>query len=135
MTDGKKKKKMVTKPRVVTEECLQKLKEAFLVGASDVEAALVADIAVSSLYNYQKEHPEFVAKKEAWKKTPTYHARVTLSRAVQRDPKIALEYVRNKESHEFTTASKTTVSADETLADALYRISHNNDRKETSSED
>lgn len=58
------------KPNLDWEAAKKKLREAYLIGASDEEACLYADIGVSTLYKYQKKDPEFVEQKALWKKNP-----------------------------------------------------------------
>jgi len=52
------------RPPVVDDIALQKLEEAFAMGCTDLEACLYADISSSTLYNYQKAHPDFLERKE-----------------------------------------------------------------------
>ena len=66
------------RPTVMTDETIEKLRQAFLMGASDVEACGFADICRDSLYEYQKSHPEFTDQKEEWKAAPTLKARKTV---------------------------------------------------------
>lgn len=66
------------RPTKMTAATLGKLREAFLWGASDAEACLVAKIHPDTLYAYQKEHPEFSEEKEACKLNPVLKARKTV---------------------------------------------------------
>jgi hypothetical protein len=47
-------------------------------GCTDKEACLYADIAPTTLYNYQLDHPEFVERKETLKDKPVLKARTTV---------------------------------------------------------
>lgn len=58
----------MARPRKITKETVQKLEEGFLMGLSDREACIYADIAVSTLYNYCKKHKEFSERKELLKR-------------------------------------------------------------------
>ena len=51
--------KAVGRPTIMTPQVLQKLELAFSYGCTDDEACFFADIAPATLYNYQKEYPEF----------------------------------------------------------------------------
>ena len=42
----------MARPRKITKETVQKLEEGFLMGLSDREACIYADIAVSTLYDF-----------------------------------------------------------------------------------
>ena len=58
----------------MTEAVLRKLEDAFALGCTDLEACLYADISKTTLYDYQKDHPEFAERKEKLKETPTLKA-------------------------------------------------------------
>lgn len=66
------------RPTKMTTATLGKLRKAFLWGASDAEACLVAKIHPDTLYAYQKEHPEFSEEKEVCKLNPVLKARKTI---------------------------------------------------------
>jgi hypothetical protein len=63
---------------VMTDDALSKLKEAFLMGCSDTEACLMAEISCDSLYRYQNDNPDYALKKEEWKSNPFLLARKTI---------------------------------------------------------
>lgn len=73
-----KRKSNAGRPTKMTDNTVKKLEEAFLMGCSDVEACLFADISKQTLYNYQEANPEFVDRKESLKSNP-----VMLSRKIQ----------------------------------------------------
>lgn len=70
------------RPTVFNESTLQKLEIAFSNDATDEQACFLANIATSSLYNYQKEHPEFLERKRALKQMVTYQAKVNLKECI-----------------------------------------------------
>ena len=59
----------------MTETTLQKLEQAFLMGCTDLEACLYADIAPSTLYAYQQGDDKFSERKAALKTNPVMKAR------------------------------------------------------------
>ena len=73
----KEEKKEMGRPTVITELVLHKLEEVFALDGTDEEACFYAGIAPRTLYNYQKENPEFVQRKEALKEKPILLARRT----------------------------------------------------------
>lgn len=101
------KKSNAGRPTVITKEALQKLKEAFLMDCTDDEACLNASIGTSTLYNYQKENPEFLEKKSVWKNNPFLVARTTLLEGIKKDPELALKYMKNKKNKEFSEKNET----------------------------
>lgn len=86
---------------VMTLEVIEKLEEAFLLGCTDVEACLAANISPATLYNYQEKNPEFVERKEQLKQNPVYKARKTVVNAITKDPRLAMDYLARKAKKEF----------------------------------
>lgn len=84
----------------MTDEVLQKLEEIFLIGGTDTEACLYADISPATLYNYQKEHPEFLERKDSLKETPFLKARRTIIKSLD-DPNHAFKFMERKKKNEF----------------------------------
>jgi hypothetical protein len=68
----------VGRPTVMTPQVLSKLEEGFLYAFSDEEACLFAGISPSSLYDYQRENPEFAERKVQLKLTPNLRAKRTV---------------------------------------------------------
>lgn len=68
----------MARPTVMTELVLDKLRQAFLIGATNDEACGYADISVKTLYNYIEKQPEFLQQIEAWKNEPILKAKTTV---------------------------------------------------------
>lgn len=85
-------------------DTLQKLEQAFSIGATDVQACFYAGISKATLYNYQEKHPEFVDRKEALKSNLAYIAKGVLAQSL-REGKVdeAKWYLERKEKDEFST--------------------------------
>lgn len=83
------------RPTSFTPEVIQKLEDAFAMGATDGGACLYAGIAQSSLYNYQKENPSFVERKTLLKHKPVLKALNTVVSALS-DPHHARWYLERK---------------------------------------
>ncbi len=92
---------MIGRPSVVTKEVVGKLRIAFLMGCSDREACLYADINKDTLYEYQKRHPEFSDQKQLWKQNPMLKARITIYNALNQ-PKVAMWFLERKRPEEFS---------------------------------
>lgn len=75
----------VGRPTVMTPEVIAKLEEAFLNGATDLQACFVANISKDSLYRYIKENPEFSDRKEALKDDIKYKAKMALKRSIENE--------------------------------------------------
>jgi len=95
-------KNSVGRPTVMTENVLAKLEEAFLIGCSDLEACLVADISKDALYDYQTKHPEFTERKELLKQNPILAARRSAFRGFAEDHAHALKFLERKKRDEFS---------------------------------
>lgn len=96
------------RPTAITDSVLQKLEEAFAIGASDREACLIADISPTTLYEYQKTHTEFTERKTLLKDLPKYRARTTVNKFLSTDPDIAKWYLERKAKDEFSTRVEST---------------------------
>ena len=90
----------VGRKTVFTNLVLQKLREAFLIGCTDEEACIYADISPASLYNYQKAHPEYLEQKVAWRKNPIIKAKNTIFNNLT-SPETARWYLERKSPDEF----------------------------------
>lgn len=73
------------RPTKMTPEVVQKLEDAFLVGATDLEACVHADIGKSTLYDYCNDNPEFSERKETLKNQPTMKAKLIINRSLDDD--------------------------------------------------
>lgn len=85
----------------MTDETIKKLEEAFLMGCSDLEACLFADITHQTLYTYQKNNPKFLERKKLLKENPVMKARKTVLEGVQKDANLAFNYLKAKRSEEY----------------------------------
>ena len=73
------------RPPKMTDDTVQKLKQAFLMGCTDREACLFAGIVPSTLYGYQEKNPEFTEQKETWKENPVMKSRAVIMGALDKD--------------------------------------------------
>ena len=111
------------RPTKLTPETLDKLRTAFLMGCSDVEACLFADISKTALYNYQQKNPEFVDKKEQWKEQLTLKARTVIANSLNnKDENTAKWYLERKKKDEFGTRTEVTGKDGETLQAPVINI-------------
>lgn len=92
---------MAGRPTKMTPDTVKKLEEAFLMGCSDLEACLFADISKQTLYTYQDKNPEFIDRKRMLKENPVMKARQTVLEGVQKDATLAFNYLKAKKSEEY----------------------------------
>ena len=90
----------MARPIKITQQVLDKLKEAFLFGASDREACLYADICRDTLYDYQKKNKGFSDQKEEWKSNPLLKAKKTVFDNLDKHT-VAMWYLERKARNEF----------------------------------
>lgn len=88
------------RPTIMTTETMAKLKQAFMMGCSDREACIYADIGLQTLYDYQKKNPEFPEQKMAFKTYPIMKARKTIFDNLG-EIKTAQWYLERKAKKEF----------------------------------
>lgn len=85
------------RPTVVDKDVIKVLEQAFSMGCTDKEACVLADISHQTLYNYQKDHPEFVERKEQLKEKPILKARKTVVDSLDNDVDSAWKYLERKD--------------------------------------
>lgn len=73
------------RPTKMTPETVGKLEMGFALGCNDSEACFFADIHRDTLYEFQKQNPEFTDRKRALKRRPVFQARKALVEALE-DP-------------------------------------------------
>lgn len=94
----------------MTDEKLQKLRQAFSIGCSDREACVYADVALSTLYNYQNVNPEFIEEKAGLKEKPVLLARQVVVKSLEKeDVKTAQWLLERKKRKEFATRTESEI--------------------------
>lgn len=95
--------KKVGRKTIMTENILDKLKQAFAFGATDEEACFFAEISPATLYNYQDKNPKFLEQKNLLKKRPILLARQEVVNGLKGNPDLALKFLERKAKKEFGT--------------------------------
>ena len=95
------KKSNAGRPTVMTPEVLELLRQAFLMGCTDVEACLYANISRTALNEYMEKNPNFRTEREEWKENPTLQARKTVYENIK-DKQNAQWYLERKAKKEFS---------------------------------
>lgn len=90
----------MARPTKMTEQTLDKLRQAFLIGANDREAYNYADISHETFYNYIEKHPEFREEINKWQEEPILKAKTTVVKNLN-DTKNAQWYLERKAKAEF----------------------------------
>lgn len=105
---GPKPKNPGGRPRKITEAVLHKLEEGFLMGLTDRECCLFADIVPSTLYNYCQEHPEFLERKELLKEDLKIRAKMNIEEAIKdhKNSSLSQWYLERKSKDEFSISQK-----------------------------
>jgi len=89
----------VGRPTVMDELTIKKLEDAYSNDATDEQACFLANISKQTLYNYQKEHPEFIDRKQALKNQIKYIAKRKILEAIEKEdkPDTAKWYLEKKD--------------------------------------
>lgn len=100
-----KRKSNAGRPRKITEAVLRKLEEGFMIGLTDRECCLYADIGPTTLYEYCQENPEFANRKEILKEQPKIKAKMNIIQAMYKykDTDLSKWYLERKSKDEFGT--------------------------------
>lgn len=83
------------RPTKMTPETLDKLRQAFIIGATKEEACAYAEISKVTLYSYIDKNPDFVNDIEAWQQTPLLKAKATVNKNLD-DAKTAQWYLERR---------------------------------------
>lgn len=98
-----KKNRKPGRPTVFTNEVINKLEDAYLLGCSDREACFLAGVSAAALYNYQKANPDFIERKQALKDNVTIQARRKVLEAIEDNDNVMVRwYLERKRPEEFT---------------------------------
>ena len=81
----RKKKNKGGRPTKFTKATIAKLEKYFLLGCSDPEACLMADVSLARFYAFQKRTAGFKERKEMLKEKPTIIARESAVRHMKHD--------------------------------------------------
>ncbi len=91
------------RPPAIDKITLGKLETAFSYGCTDREACVYAGINPSTLYDYQRDYPEFTERKALLQELPQVSARQGVVASFGTRPDIGLRYLEAKLPKEFNT--------------------------------
>lgn len=95
----------------MTPETIQRLEEAFKIGATDKEAYVYANISHETYYKHLKENEEFAERMETAKQFPILAMKkVVIQAAVSGDKQSAQWYLERKKKDEFAQRTELTGS-------------------------
>lgn len=117
---AKKRKNKSGRPTIMSRCVVGKLEDAFSLGCTDEEASFHAGIHRSTLYDYEKSHPEFSDRKKALKLNPVLKARQTIFDNLDK-PEFAKWYLERKVKAEFSPRTELSgANGDEFKGMVLY---------------
>lgn len=97
----------IGRPTVFDDITLQKLEYGFAHGLSDAQACLYAGIAPSSLYNYQRQNPDFLERKELLKDSITMRAKLNVAGKINEgDTQQSQWWLERKAKDEFSVRTE-----------------------------
>lgn len=91
----------MSRPTKLNDLTVKKLEDAFIVGATVLEACFNANISKQTYYNWVEENPELLDRFELLKQSPILKARQTVVKALENDPRIAMRFLEKKLKGEF----------------------------------
>lgn len=91
----------MARPTKLTKLVVQKLEDAFVLGATVEEACFNANIAKQTYYNWVEEKPELLDRFEALKMSPILKARKAVVDALESSPNLALKFLERRMKSEF----------------------------------
>lgn len=117
----------------MTPEVIELLKHAYSYGASDLEACQYAGIGKTTLYDYQREHPEFADIKEALQTDTNFLARKTVREEMENKKNVkrgtlALDYLKAKLPNEFAPRNSLDLGVSEELKESMDKTKEMFDR-------
>lgn len=110
------------RPTVVTPEVIESLRQAFLIGATNEEAAHYAGISARTIYDYIERNPEFSQEIKAWKNQPILKAKAKVVKDIDRDTNTAKWYLERKKKDEFSTRSEVEPIIGDPLGELLKKF-------------
>lgn len=93
--------KVLGRPTVMTDNVLNKLRQAFSYGCTDNEACVVAGISQETFYNYLKVDKSFLQERDELRLRPIISARQMIVKNIPNDLAHARWYATKKLSQEF----------------------------------
>lgn len=123
----------VGRPTAMTETVIAKLEEGFLMGFTDREACLYADINPATLYRFCQEHEDFSERKELLKEQTTMRAKRNIAKAINSEDKpdkaLSQWWLERKNKAEFAQRTELTGKEGESLK--VEVIQYGNDTHST----
>jgi len=91
------------RPTVMTKQTIEKLKQAFKIGATRREACSYADIDPQTFYTFLNKNPDFSTLIEDWENSPVLASRANIIGAItiQKSVPDSWQYLRAKRKGEF----------------------------------
>lgn len=89
------------RPTVMTPETIAKLEEGFLLGLTDREASLYANINPATLYRFCEEHPDFSDRKELLKEQVKIRAKQNIVGAINQGDKLLSQWYLERRDPEY----------------------------------
>lgn len=121
----------MARPTKMTPETIDKLRQAYLIGANDKEAYSYAGISHETFYNYIQKHPEFREQIDQWQDEPILKAKTTIVKNLD-DVKNSQWYLERKRKDEFSVRTENDTSVSIDVVDRIlesFELEVKNDRK------
>jgi hypothetical protein len=107
------------RPTVMTKETLKKLEDAYLVGATHLEASIYAGISEVTLHDYRKKNPKYSKYIEGLRDNTTLQAKINVTNSINGGNLHDSKWYLEKRDKDFTPKQKNEIDATPSLLDAI----------------
>lgn len=98
------------RPTKFSVEIINKLKEAFAIGAGVEEACFYAEIDKGTYYNWIKDNEVLFNEFQRLKQKPILKARQEVVKGLEGNPEFSLKYLERKKKDEFSLRTETDIT-------------------------
>lgn len=103
------------RPTKLSVEIINKLKQAFAIGATVEEACFYAEIDKGTYYNWIKNNDALFHEFERLKQKPILEARQEVVKGLKGNPEFALKFLERKKKDEFSLRTELTGTTNEPI--------------------
>lgn len=94
----------------MTDDTIQKLEQAFAIGADITKACAYADISTQTFYNWKADNPELFDRFERLQNQPVLKALQEVVNGLEGNPELALKYLERVWKDKFSTRTEQDVN-------------------------
>lgn len=115
------------RPRAIDKFVIAKLEKGFLMGFSDREACLFANINPATLYRFCEENPDFSERKELLKEQIKLRAKQNIAEAIENRDKPLSQWYLERRDKEFKPKSDMDLNLPQNIIDLFKNVEQSGD--------